>query len=156
MTHRTRSRRKPGVRLHASAGVTLIELIIGVGILATLLAIAIPYYQNYATRARITAMLAEVSTAKPAAELLVMEGVHGPTIQDPAAIGLSGPTHLCPTLRVTVTASSGRATIFCEAGFWEHIQLVYDAETGWTCKTLSYNDRPRNRWAPEGCSPVFG
>lgn len=154
MKHHLTSRRTPDAR--AMRGFTLIELIVTLGILATLLAIAIPYYQNYATRARITAMLAEVSGGKAGAELLVMEGVHGPTIQDPAAIGLTGPSHLCPTLRVTVTASSGRATIFCGGGFFEHVDLVYSAGNGWTCQTLSYKDQPRNRWAPEGCTAVFG
>lgn len=154
MRHPPLSRRTPGAR--TMGGITLIELIVALAMLATLLAIAIPYYQNYATRARITAMLAEVSGGKTGAELLVMEGVHGPTVQDPAAIGLNGPTHLCPTLRVTVTASSGRATIFCGGGFFEHVDLVYSAGDGWTCQTLSYRDQPRNRWAPEGCTAVFG
>ncbi len=154
MKHRTSARLAPGAA--QARGFTLMELIITLGILAVLMAIAIPLYQNYATRARITAMLAELSGGKVGAELLVTEGVHGPTIQDPAAVGLTGPTHLCPTLRVTVTASSRRATLFCGGGFFEHVELIYTVDGGWTCETLSYKDRPRNNWAPEGCKPVFG
>lgn len=136
-------------------GFTLMELIITLGILAVLMAIAIPLYQNYATRARITAMLSELSGGKTGAELLVMEGVHGPTITDPTAVGLTGPSNLCPTLNVTVTASSRRATLFCGGGFFEHVELIYTVADGWKCETLAYKDRPRNNWAPEGCTSVF-
>lgn len=53
------SRRTPGA--HAMGGITLIELIVALGMLATLLAIVIPYYQSHSSKARTTATLTEVS-----------------------------------------------------------------------------------------------
>ena len=45
-------------------GFTLIELMITVGILSTLLAIAVPSYQNYAVRAKVTEGLSMMSGSK--------------------------------------------------------------------------------------------
>ncbi|MEN5041456.1 hypothetical protein ABE424_14805 [Stenotrophomonas sp. TWI1149] len=42
-------------------GITLIELIVTLAMSATLLAIAIPYYQSHSSQARTTAKLTEVS-----------------------------------------------------------------------------------------------
>jgi len=42
-------------------GITLIELIVALAMLATLLAIALPYYQNHSNETRPTAKLTEVS-----------------------------------------------------------------------------------------------
>ena len=50
-------------------GFTLIELMIGVAITATLAAIAIPSYQNYAMKAKVSELVLAVAGAKvPIAE----------------------------------------------------------------------------------------
>lgn len=66
MKYRPDYRRILGGR--ATGGVTLIELILALGILAALLAIAIPYYQSHAIRARDTSALAEVACPTNGAE----------------------------------------------------------------------------------------
>lgn len=59
MRHHPLSRRTPGAR--TMGGITLIELIVALAMLATLLAIAIPYYQNHSNETRPTVKLTEVS-----------------------------------------------------------------------------------------------
>jgi len=71
-------------------GFTLIELMIVVAIIAILAAIALPAYQDYLRKSRIT----EVILAASAGRATVAEFV------------ASSPTHACPTANVVATFSS--------------------------------------------------
>ncbi|HET7843041.1 MAG TPA: pilin [Xanthomonadales bacterium] len=68
---------------HASAGFTLIELMIVIAILGILLAIAIPAYSDYTVRARVSEGLYLATTAKTAvSEARISTGSYPSTNQE--------------------------------------------------------------------------
>jgi len=145
----------PRVQIPARArGFTLIELMVVVAIISVLAAIAIPNYRNYTARARVTAMLAELSGGKVGVESLLMEGHLGPVIT-PAEVGLNSPTELCPTLTLTTYIQPGRRRVkmYCGGQGGGAVELWYSSTGGWTFNAIS-SVRP-DTWAPEGCSPYF-
>lgn len=99
-------------RQRASAGFTLIELMIVVAIIAILAAIATPLYQVYVARSQVTAGLAEISPGRTAYELLIDAGVQtGSTYQNVDNLGLPSSTPRC-TISAQAPAS-GQGTISC-------------------------------------------
>lgn len=146
---RTRhARRRAGAR-----GFTLIELMVVAAIISILAAIAIPNYKNYIQRARITAMLAELSGGKPGVESLLMEGHLGPVIT-PAEVGLNSPTELCPRLTLTTYIRPGqrRVKMYC-GGDSGAVELWYSTTSGWSCNAIS-SVKPYT-WAPANCKAGF-
>ncbi|RDS84533.1 prepilin-type N-terminal cleavage/methylation domain-containing protein [Dyella monticola] len=80
----------------ASAGFTLIELMIVVAIVAILAAIATPLYQVYVARSQLTAALAEISPGRTAYELLFDEGIQtGTSYANVDNLGLPASTPRC-------------------------------------------------------------
>lgn len=69
--------RRPAAIARRPRGITLVELIVAVGVLATLLAIVIPGSMNYAAHARLAARVSEVSAGKVGAEMRLLEGSRG-------------------------------------------------------------------------------
>ena len=129
-------------------GFTLVELMIVVAIIATLAAIALPAYKNYIARARVTAMVEELSRAKAAAVLLVAEADGGQPPSDipPAALGLQESSELCERIHVTTYTRGLR--IGCNYGRSGVVHMYYQSEEGWTCFVDNFDLRG---WAPEGC-----
>lgn len=123
-------------------------------IISILAAIAIPNYRNYTERARITAMIAELSGGKAGVESLLMEGHLGPVIT-PAEVGLNSPTELCPKLTLTTYIKPGqrRVKMYCGGIGGAAVELWYSTTDGWSCNVNTLVN-PYN-WAPANCSPYF-
>lgn len=146
--------RRQGYRSTRARGFTLVELMVVVAILSILAAIAIPSYRNYTERARVTAMVAELSGGKAGVESLLMEGPLGPVIT-PAEVGLNSPTELCPKLTLTTYIQPGqrRVKMYCGGKGTVAVELWYSSNGGWTCNAISMVN-PYD-WAPEGCNWSF-
>jgi Tfp pilus assembly protein PilE len=134
-------------------GITLVELIVALGTLAVLLTVAIPGYRTHTARARISAMVAEISEGKAGAERLATHISPWDYVSDPAAVGLDGPATLCTTIVVDIIASARTAHLYCGGARLDFVALDYTAEAGWRCTTRSHPAVSRNDWAPEGCIP---
>lgn len=130
-------------------GFTLIELMIVVAIIGILAAIAIPQYQNYTTRAKVTEGLSLASSAKTGvAEYYQSEGVM-PSGNGEAGIpstitgnNVSGVSVAGGTITVTYTGTPiGGKTL----------KLVPDTSSGgsikWTCDTGDLDDQ----YLPANC-----
>lgn len=109
---------------------------------------------NYTDRARVTAMLAELSGGKAGVESLLMEGQLGPVITA-AEVGLNSPTELCPRLTLTTYIRPGerRVKMYCGGKGSAAVELWYSSNGGWTCNAVSLVNP--YTWAPEGCNAGF-
>lgn len=132
--------------MKAQKGFTLIELMIVVAIIGILAAIALPAYQNYTTKARVTELVLAASSAKTCVSELGALGAittaASCTIES-AGVGLVDATSAVTNagvINIVGTAATGPTTIT--------LTPARDANSGvvtWTCTSTP------TTWAPASC-----
>lgn len=121
-------------------GFTLVELMIMVAMIAILAAIAVPKYQDYIDRARLTAMVAEISGGKVGVESLLS--------RSPRRTPAFNTQANCAQMDIVVWPKNPVAKLSCSSRYGE-AQLWYSTEEGWSCNVFnSIRD-----WAPANCKP---
>ncbi|MDO9424125.1 MAG: pilin [Methylobacter sp.] len=100
----------------AQQGFTLIELMIVVAIIGILAAVAIPAYQDYTVKAKVSEAASLSSTAKSAIALAFNAGTLHTTETDNATFGLAAPAaitskYVTSVTAVSVSATSGTVTV---------------------------------------------
>jgi len=140
-------------------GFTLIELMIVVAIIGILAAIAIPAYQDYVSKAKANAALADIAAGKTSYELLFTERGAAAISNDAKTIGLNPNTGNC-TVTVTAPDANGKAesAISCaivnpgRLGTGATIRFDRTADGLYECKTTNMAEKYR----PSGCTGVSG
>ena len=139
-------------------GFTLLELMFVTIIIALLASIAVPIYQDYASKTQIHALYHTLSNLKIPVDLTLL---HNQSTTDAVELGwISGSTTLIRNIpTVSVDADSGEA--FIEATLdgdvypvakGTVVKLAYDAVTNWSCTiTKPSNEAWKDSYAPKNC-----
>lgn len=98
------------IKKRAQQGFTLIELMIVVAIIGILAAVALPAYQDYTTKSKVSEASSLIAVAKKNIVVAFNEGALHTTATNNASLGLAAATDIKGKYVTSVTAESVSAT----------------------------------------------
>lgn len=135
--------------MRQQSGLTLVELMIVVAIIAILASLALPLYQDYVARTQIAAALAEMRPGKTTIESTIADG-RDASLVDANYVGLKASAR-CPEISAELS-SMYAAKIECEVAgnakvSGKTLALNRSSDGVWTCDASAFDARHR----PYGC-----
>lgn len=88
-------RKLPAIQIRRAGGFTLIELMIVISVIAILVALAVPAYQEYNTRAKVTECMVGAAPAKLAVSEYMSTTGQWPPSMEAAGLSSNGESRFC-------------------------------------------------------------